>query len=60
MNTSPLLRTYRWAYLGLGFTMQERNPGSDIAPYLSEEAIDPKWLNEVIKKGASVVEQKRE
>lgn len=40
--------------------MQERNPGSDIAPYLSEEAIDPKWLNEVIKKGASVVEQKRE
>ncbi|KAA8569390.1 hypothetical protein EYC84_001035 [Monilinia fructicola] len=40
-----------WAYLGLGFTIENRTEGADIAPYINEEIIDPKWL-EVIKSGA--------
>ncbi|RDW92473.1 flavin-binding monooxygenase-like protein [Coleophoma crateriformis] len=51
--------TYRnkhnmWAFLGLGFTMENRLAlqGSDQSPYLSEEKIDPKWL-EVIKPDAN-------
>jgi hypothetical protein len=47
-----------WAYLGLGFTMQERTEGADLTPYLSEEAIDPKWMDEVIKTGALVADRK--
>ncbi|KAB8295057.1 hypothetical protein EYC80_006997 [Monilinia laxa] len=40
-----------WAFLGLGFTMENRTQGADIAPYINEEVIDPKWL-EFIKSGA--------
>jgi hypothetical protein len=45
----------RWAYLGLGFTIENRTEGADKCPYLNEEALDPKWL-EVIKSGALIVE----
>jgi hypothetical protein len=46
---------YRWAFLGLGYTIENRNPEKyDQSPYLSEEAIDPKWLKEVIQTGALV------
>jgi hypothetical protein len=47
-----------WAFLGLGFTIQERTEGADRCPYLSEEAIDPKWMEEVIKSGALVANRK--
>ena len=46
-----------WAFLGLGFTIEERTEGADRCPYLSEEAIDPKWMEEVIKAGALVADQ---
>ncbi|KAH7409527.1 flavin-binding monooxygenase-like protein [Cadophora sp. MPI-SDFR-AT-0126] len=44
-----------WAYLGFGFTYEDRNKTEeavDLNPYLSEAAIDPKWMEEVIKTGA--------
>ncbi|RDL41003.1 Flavin-binding monooxygenase-like protein [Venustampulla echinocandica] len=48
-----------WAYLGLGFTKANRTMGkeADLSPYLSEEAIDPKWMAEVIKKGVPVADR---
>ncbi|PMD27582.1 flavin-binding monooxygenase-like protein [Hyaloscypha hepaticicola] len=46
-----------WAFLGLGFTIEERTEGADRCPYLSEEAIDPKWMEEVIKAGALVADR---
>ena len=47
-----------WEFLGLGFTMEERTADADRCPYLSEEAIDPKWMEEVIKTGALVADRK--
>ncbi|KAL8300693.1 hypothetical protein RB597_010342 [Gaeumannomyces tritici] len=42
----------RWAMLGMGFTVAERNKeGADLSPYLKLENIDAKWLNEVILGG---------
>jgi hypothetical protein len=52
-----VLTLSRWAYLGLGFTIQDRTAEADKCPYLSEAAIDPKWINEVIKTGALVVDR---
>ncbi|PVH89057.1 flavin-binding monooxygenase-like protein [Cadophora sp. DSE1049] len=52
-----------WAFLGFGFTYEDMNKtkeGIDLTPYLSEEAIDPKWMEEVIKTGALVVDRKVE
>ncbi|KAK0110360.1 hypothetical protein ONS96_001976 [Cadophora gregata f. sp. sojae] len=49
-----------WAYLGFGFTYEDMNKtkeGVDLTPYLSEEAIDPKWMEEVIKTGALVADR---
>ncbi|QSZ36642.1 hypothetical protein DSL72_006523 [Monilinia vaccinii-corymbosi] len=43
-----------WAYLGLGFTIRDRTEGADIAPYINEEAIDPRWL-ELIKSGVAIL-----
>ena len=45
----------RWAFLGLGFTIENRTDGADTSPYLNEEAIDPKWM-EVIKSGGLVLD----
>lgn len=45
-----------WAFLGLGFTIENRTEGADQSPYLNEEVIDPKWM-EVIKSGALVVDK---
>ena len=45
----------RWAFLGLGFTIEDRTEGADKCPYLSEDAVDPKWKKEVIDTGALVV-----
>jgi hypothetical protein len=47
-----MLTLHRWAYLGLGFTKEERTEGADVCPYLSDEAVDPKWIEKVIKTGA--------
>ena len=47
----------RWAYLGLGFAMENRTAGMDASPYLSEENLDPKWVEEVIKTGALVADR---
>ncbi|PMD35399.1 flavin-binding monooxygenase-like protein [Hyaloscypha variabilis F] len=47
-----------WEFLGLGFTMEERTEGADKCPYLSEEAIDPKWMKEVIQTGALVADRR--
>jgi len=38
--------------------MEERTEGADRCPYLSEAAIDPKWMEEVIKTGALVADRK--
>ncbi|KAH8654484.1 flavin-binding monooxygenase-like protein [Tricladium varicosporioides] len=48
-----------WAFLGFGFTISDRNKdkGADLSPYLNEEAIDKKWMEEVVKKGKLVVER---
>lgn len=51
-----LLTGCRWAFLGLGFTIENRTEGLDNCPYLNEEAIDPKWM-EVIKSGALVIDK---
>jgi hypothetical protein len=51
-----LLKIYSWAFLGLGFTIENRTEGADQSPYLNEEIIDPKWM-EVIKSGALVVDK---
>jgi hypothetical protein len=53
-----VLTSKSWAFLGLGFTIQERTEGADRCPYLSEEAIDPKWMEEVIKTGSPVADRK--
>ncbi|WEW61449.1 hypothetical protein PRK78_006939 [Emydomyces testavorans] len=44
--------TYRnrknmWSFMGLGNVPSDVIPGSDHSPYLSVEAIDPVWLNEI-------------
>jgi len=49
-----LLTGQRWAFLGLGFTIENRTEGADCCPYLSEENIDPKWKKDVIETGALV------
>lgn len=49
-----------WAFLGLGFTIEDRKFGKeevDCSPYLTEDKIDPKWMEEVIKKGALVADR---
>lgn len=33
--------------------MENRTPDADVSPYITEEAIDPKWLD-VIKSGALI------
>jgi hypothetical protein len=43
---------HRWAYLGLGFTKENRTAGMDKSPYLNEELIDPKWLKACLYPGA--------
>jgi len=45
-----------WAFLGLGFALENRTEGADQSPYLSEQNIDPKWLD-VIKSGALIVDR---
>lgn len=40
----------RWAILGNGFTRAETTEGMDSTPFLTADAIDPKWL-EVMQKG---------
>lgn len=39
--------------------MSDRNKdkGADLSPYLNEEVIDKKWMEEVVKKGKLVVER---
>ncbi|KAF4630307.1 hypothetical protein G7Y89_g7832 [Cudoniella acicularis] len=47
-----------WAFLGLGFTIEDRNlETADLSPYLNEEVLDPKWMDEVVKKGALVMDR---
>jgi hypothetical protein len=41
-----------WAHLGLGYSM--KNHGKEWSPYLSLDAIDPKWAKAV---GAPVAEE---
>lgn len=48
---------HSWAYLGLGFAQENRNPKMDPSPYLSEDKLDPKWVEEVIKTGALVADR---
>ncbi|EEH48624.2 uncharacterized protein PADG_04703 [Paracoccidioides brasiliensis Pb18] len=40
-----------WSFLGLGKAQPDVNPNSDFSPYLSEENIDPKWLEKICGKG---------
>ncbi|EEH33494.1 sterigmatocystin biosynthesis monooxygenase StcW [Paracoccidioides lutzii Pb01] len=40
-----------WSFLGMGKARPDVNPHSDFSPYLSEENIDPKWLEEICGKG---------
>ena len=51
-----LIEIRRWAYLGLGFTIENRTEGGDQCPYLNKEVMDPKWT-EVIRSGALVVDK---
>jgi hypothetical protein len=53
-GSRALLTEQRWAFLGLGFTIENRTEGADCCPYLSEENIDPKWKKDVIEAGALV------
>lgn len=39
-----VLIVFRWYYLGRGFTKENFVENADKCPYLSMEAIDPKWL----------------
>jgi hypothetical protein len=48
---------FRWEFLGLGFAIENRTPGMDASPYLSEDNLDPKWVEEVIKTGALVADR---
>ncbi|TVY80271.1 putative sterigmatocystin biosynthesis monooxygenase [Lachnellula suecica] len=41
----------------LGFAKENRTEGMDAAPYLSEDKLDPKWVEEVIKTGALVADR---
>jgi hypothetical protein len=48
--------------MGFGFTEENRKFGIegeelDCSPYISEDKIDPKWMEEVIKTGALVVDR---
>lgn len=45
-----------WAFLGLGFTMEERSEEADRSPYFNEDVLDPKWM-EVTKSGALVADK---
>ncbi|PGG98430.1 hypothetical protein AJ79_08869 [Helicocarpus griseus UAMH5409] len=36
-----------WSFMGLGKAVEDVVPGSDFSPHFSEEAIDPKWLEEI-------------
>ncbi|KAJ9644119.1 hypothetical protein H2201_007096 [Coniosporium apollinis] len=36
-----------WAFLGMGYAMENTIPGSDVSPYLQYENIDPKWLETI-------------
>lgn len=50
-----------WLFLGLGYTIEDCDkdkPGYDLTPYLCEDAIGPKRMEEVIKPGALVAERK--
>ncbi|KAI9733512.1 MAG: hypothetical protein M1818_007260 [Claussenomyces sp. TS43310] len=35
-----------WAHLGYGFTVEDRQPELSTAPYLNEDAIDDKWMEQ--------------
>jgi hydroxyversicolorone monooxygenase len=37
--------------------MENRTEGMDASPYLNEENLDPKWVEEVIKTGALVADR---
>jgi hypothetical protein len=54
MSYGYILTGNRWAFLGLGFTIENRTEGADVSPYIAEHFIDPKWL-EVIKSGALIM-----
>ncbi|KAI9737885.1 MAG: hypothetical protein M1834_009255 [Cirrosporium novae-zelandiae] len=38
---------HMWKFLGRGFAKANKVPGEDISPYLSVDAIDPKWWEAV-------------
>ena len=40
-----------WAFLGRGFTVEDRTVGADVSPYLAVEKMDPRWLEAVGSKG---------
>jgi hypothetical protein len=44
--------------LGFGHAFDSSVKGADLSPYLSEEALDPKWVEKVIKTGALVADRK--
>lgn len=36
-----------WAHLGMGYSLPNTIPESDLSPYIQVEYIDPKWLNAI-------------
>jgi len=49
----------RWAYLGMG-TVRDLVEQVDVSPYLSVDAIDPKWMKAVNINSDKVLEAKIE
>ncbi|KAG9228310.1 hypothetical protein BJ875DRAFT_389653, partial [Amylocarpus encephaloides] len=52
-------RTRNWSFMEFGFPIESQIEGSDLCPYISEDHIDPKWLEEVIKMGALAADHTR-
>lgn len=44
-NVQYMSKHNMWSYLGLGFTMIERDPEADRAPYLKLERLDPRFYD---------------
>lgn len=53
-----MLTFHSWAFLGLGFSMENRTEGADVSPNIAEDFIDPKWM-EVIKSGALIINEEK-
>ncbi|KAJ9621048.1 hypothetical protein H2204_012029 [Knufia peltigerae] len=49
----------QWAHLGLGFTMEDRDPEASTAPYLTADAIDDRWMAQFRDETSSVKVQHR-